>query len=297
MLKRFVLNAFAFSLFFLTGTAGLVAVRAEDDASNLPSSAIAAVETMTVRPGESFEGSEDPARHSTVSVNNGPVKTLSVRVISWRDMPFQTVKRQSFDYSCGSAAVATLLSYVYGMPTSEEEVFKTMFAHGDQDVIRKEGFSLLDMSRYLNSRGLKAKGYRLNFDTIEKHKVPFIALIRHDGYSHFVVVKSLKGPFVLVGDPSKGNAVYTRRDFAETWNGVSLVVVNEARQARTAFSDDKEWTYARATAVASAANESIGGGVPISFPNWQIAPTGQDILNTYVINNVNDLALSAATIF
>jgi uncharacterized protein len=297
MMRNSFLSVVVLSLLLHAGSAGLNVAKAEDDASNLPSSAVVGVETLTVRPGESFEGSEDPTTKASVDVGNGVIETVSVHVTSWRDLPFQTVKRQAFDYSCGSAAVATLLSYVYGIPTSEETVFKTMFAHGDQNKIRHEGFSLLDMSRYLNSRGLNAKGYKLNFETIEKHKVPFIALISHDGYNHFVVVKSVKGPFVLVGDPSKGNAVYTRQDFARAWNGVSLVVTNQARKAHEVFADADEWRYARATAQASIANDAITRSVDLPFPNWQIAPTGTDLLQTTVINNVNNLALSAATTF
>lgn len=294
-MTRSIFPALMLTLFLLAGTAAGNSVRAEDDAADLPSSAVVGTETLELRPGESFEGSEDPTHRSSVDVGNGMIETLSVAVTSWRDLPFQTVKRQAFDYSCGSAAVATLLSYVYDLPTSEETVFKTMFAHGNQDKIRQEGFSLLDMSRYLNSRDLKAKGYRLDFATIEKHKVPFVALIKHDGYSHFVVVKSLKGPFVLVGDPSKGNVVYTRQDFAKVWDGISLVVTNQARKARALFAKDKEWRYARATAPASSGNDIATGNVALPFPNWQIAPTGMDIIRNTVITNVNDLSLAAAT--
>src|SRR5690606_40798166 len=56
------------------------------------------------------------------------------------------------DFSCGSAATATLLTYQYGHPVTELEVFRQMYAQGDQARIRKEGFSLLDMRRYLQSQ-------------------------------------------------------------------------------------------------------------------------------------------------
>src|SRR5690606_34611966 len=47
----------------------------------------------------------------------------SVQVISCRDIPFRTVVRQEYDYSCGSAALATLLRYHYGRDVAEREVF------------------------------------------------------------------------------------------------------------------------------------------------------------------------------
>ena len=77
----------------------------------------------------------------------------SVKVTSWRDIPFRTVVRQQYDFSCGSAAVATLLTYQYGRKVSEAEVFKAMYAVGDQEKIQKVGFSMLDMKRYLDEHG------------------------------------------------------------------------------------------------------------------------------------------------
>lgn len=230
---------------------------------------------------EAEHQAEDP--RGEASVINGTNETLSVSVISWRDLPFQTVKRQTFDYSCGSAAVATLLTYVYGRKTTESDVFRTMFADGDQKKIRREGFSLLDMSKYLNKLGYKASGYKLNLKIVEKHKIPFIALINRDGYMHFVVVKSVVGPAVLIGDPSKGNMIVPRDEFEKMWTGVSLVVKNNARAARSFFADAKEWSYAHPAAIPGMGEHPALDSVSLPFPNWQIAPTRLDTLSA--INN------------
>ncbi|WP_204283799.1 C39 family peptidase, partial [Klebsiella pneumoniae] len=69
---------------------------------------------------------------------------------------FRTVVRQQYDYSCGSAAVATLLRYHYGRPTVESDVFSAMWRSGDQAQIKRAGFSMLDMKRYLDSQGYMA---------------------------------------------------------------------------------------------------------------------------------------------
>src|SRR4051794_6409634 len=60
---------------------------------------------------------------------------------------------QKYDFSCGSAALATLLTHHYDYPVTEEVVFKSMYENGDQAKIHKEGFSLLDMKRFLESQG------------------------------------------------------------------------------------------------------------------------------------------------
>lgn len=222
----------------------------------------------------------DAVQASTTEVSNGDKGMANVHVVSWRDMPFQTVKHQALDYSCGSAAVATLLTYVYGVQTNEEDVFKAMFAAGDQAKIRREGFSLLDMSNYLNQKGFKAVGYKINYSTIEKEKVPFIALINNEGYNHFVVVKSLRAGSILVGDPNKGNVIYTRQAFVRMWNGVALIVTNNANKARSEFANAKEWGFARVAARIENSNlPGVGDTIHAPALNTQMAPTGLDVLS------------------
>jgi predicted double-glycine peptidase len=82
--------------------------------------------------------------------------TYRVPVKSMKELKFSSTTRQQYDFSCGSAALATLLTYHYGYPINETVAFKAMWEIGDQAKIRREGFSLLDMQRYLASIGFKA---------------------------------------------------------------------------------------------------------------------------------------------
>lgn len=223
---------------------------------------------------------EQEISSSSMSVGNGKREAVDVPVISWRDMPFQTVKKQGLDYSCGSAALSTLLTYVYDTKTSEGAVFKAMFDGGDQDNIRREGFSLLDMSKYLNSRGFKAVGYKVNLDTMEKNKVPFIALINDNGYNHFVVVKSIKGQHLLVGDPNKGNVIHYRASFEKAWNGIALVVTNRAKAAHAFFDKDSEWRYAHRLADPAETDYAGLDSTVLQPIPWQIAPMNTDLLGS-----------------
>lgn len=150
--------------------------------------------------------------------------SYTISVTSWRDIPFRTVVRQQYDYSCGSAAVATMLRFHYGLTVNESEVFQSMYQRGDQTRIRSVGFSMLDMRTYLQSRGFRADGLRLSLDRLATLDVPAIALITHDNYRHFVVVKGVSADRVLVGDPTFGLQTYSREEFAEIWNGVVLAI-------------------------------------------------------------------------
>src|ERR1700739_1489884 len=70
-----------------------------------------------------------------------PAGEVAPPVHSMLERRFQTVVRQRYDFSCGSAALATLMRYHYGKPTSEEFVFLGMWNTGDQARIRQLGFS------------------------------------------------------------------------------------------------------------------------------------------------------------
>jgi uncharacterized protein len=156
---------------------------------------------------------------------------------------FLTVIRQGYDFSCGSAALATLLRFHYNDPQTEPSVFMGMWRDGDRAQIRRLGFSLLDMKRYLAARGLAADGYRVDLAQIAKARVPGIALINTDGYKHFVVVKGIEAGRVLLGDPALGLRHVDVRTFAKMWNGIYFVL-NTPPKPGVVFSSADEWALA-----------------------------------------------------
>lgn len=166
---------------------------------------------------------------------------FSVPTTSLREARFATTLRQQYDFSCGSAAVATLLTYHYGYAVKEDEVFRAMFQTGDQAKIRREGFSMLDMKRYIDGiRDFRTAGVHASLDQLAQAKVPAIALIRENGYAHFVVVKGVRDSRVLIGDPAGGTRVMPRADFEQQWiNHVLLVINNRVDLAR--FNRDEDW--------------------------------------------------------
>lgn len=159
-----------------------------------------------------------------VNAMNNNLFASALPVGSMLERRFQTVVRQQYDFSCGSAALATMLSFHYGRPHDERRAFLGMWRDGDQAAIRRLGFSLLDMKRYLASLGLQADGYRVSLDQIAQARVPGIALVDVNGYKHFLVVKGIQGDSVLLGDPSLGLRRVSRREFQRIWNGVYFVI-------------------------------------------------------------------------
>jgi predicted double-glycine peptidase len=168
--------------------------------------------------------------------------TATVRVTSLRDMPFRTVVRQQYDYSCGSAAVATLMKHHYGRDVGEAAIFQAMYAQGDQAKIRKVGFSLLDMKTYLASQGLHGEGYRWTPADLQRSTSPAIALIQVGPYRHFVLIKGVRGGKVMVGDPAQGLKLFPLPEFARIWNGVVLVAEPKTGP-RAAYDRQEEWSH------------------------------------------------------
>lgn len=166
---------------------------------------------------------------------------VAVPVHSMAERRFLTVVHQRYDFSCGSAALATLLRFHYGEDASEQSVFMGMWQNGDRAQIRKLGFSLLDMKRYLGARGVRAEGYVVTLEDVARTRVPGIALIDVRGYRHFVVVKGVEGGQVLVGDPSLGIRLIDVKSFRSMWNGILFALVDAVGDGKKSFGREAEW--------------------------------------------------------
>lgn len=178
---------------------------------------------------------------TTVIPGTGGAAAFAVPVTSLTESRWDTVIRQKYDFSCGSAALATLLTFHYNRPVGEDEVFREMFEYGDQEQIRRTGFSMLDMKRFLDKRGLRADGFRLSFDRVAQMGLPGIALVNVNGYRHFVVVKGVVGNRVLLGDPALGVVTTDRATFQKLWDGSILAARADSAIARERFNRERDW--------------------------------------------------------
>lgn len=192
--------------------------------------------------------SANPGGRVEIPVQSGGA--FSVPVVSMKEQRFEKTLHQQYDFSCGSAALATLLTHHYNFPVSEQDIFREMFTNGDQAKIKKEGFSLLDIKHYLANHGFDADGYVVELEKLSVAKVPAIVLVKEQGYYHFVVVKGLRDGRVLIGDPSSGTRVISRNKFTEIWaNNILFVIKNKLEVAR--FNTDRDWQAAPTSPIAA----------------------------------------------
>jgi predicted double-glycine peptidase len=127
---------------------------------------------------------------------------------------------QRWDTSCGAAALATLLQYQHGLHDSEKEIAEGMLRVTDPLKVKvRGGFSLLDLKRYADARGLEGIGYmNLGLDDLIE-KVPAVVPVSTRGYPHFVVVRGRTDEKVLIADPAFGNRTMDVDAFERAWQG------------------------------------------------------------------------------
>ncbi len=187
------------------------------------------------------------------TMNSG---AYTVRVLSLKEAKFRRTIKQQYDFSCGSAALATLLAYHYGDTVTETQVFLYMYERGDQAKIQREGFSLLDIKRYLEAHGYEADGFETSLDKLASVGVPAIVLISDNGYHHFVVVKGIVEGRVLVGDPSMGARIIRRSEFERLWTNGIVFVITSKRDLAT-FNANAEWSTGIAPLGAAISRDAL----------------------------------------
>ncbi|MBN8412231.1 C39 family peptidase [Halomonas denitrificans] len=170
-----------------------------------------------------------------------PGTVINKDVQSIRERRYENLVEQRTDFSCGAASLATLLKYAYQMSdTTEHDVLAGMLEVADLELVQQQGFSLLDLKNYVETLGLRGRGYEVDGDTLDQVSIPVIVLLDLNGYRHFVVMKKASGDRVYIGDPALGNRVMTRDDFLAAWNNIIFAVVGDGFDRYTALLDPRQ---------------------------------------------------------
>jgi predicted double-glycine peptidase len=161
-----------------------------------------------------------------VSKANGGLEPEPVQMYPYQYYKYRHVVHQAFDYSCGSAALTTILQFHLGLTVTEKDAMEGMLEHGEKDkIIARRGFSLLDMKRYVATLGSDSGGFKADLSDLEKLDQPAIVPINYAGFKHFVVVKGIRDGKVFIADPSAGNIAFSEHEFAGLWDNGTLFVI------------------------------------------------------------------------
>lgn len=139
---------------------------------------------------------------------------------------FDHVVHQAYDYSCGSAALTTVLNKYLGHDFNERQVMEGLLRFGEtQKIVARRGFSLLDMKRLATALGYNSGGFKATFDDLAKLKNPAVVPIHYAGFKHFVVLKKFENGHVYIADPAMGNISFTQKRFSQVWTNNVLFIV------------------------------------------------------------------------
>ncbi len=167
---------------------------------------------------------------AAITLPNDIVVRIPVR--SWRALRDDRVTRQALDYSCGSAAIATILTEYYGYPVSERQVLKAI----DRGTLRA---NFETMQQGIERFGFRAVGVATSFRELSELRMPVIVYVRVRKSDHFSVLRGINGNTVLLADPSLGNRTFSARQFRAMWEtrghpaaGTFLAILPSTAQVR-----------------------------------------------------------------
>ncbi|RJQ83542.1 MAG: peptidase C39 [Desulfobacteraceae bacterium] len=151
--------------------------------------------------------------------------------------------QQTYDYSCGSAALATVLKYQMGEDLTERQVIAGLLRYGDKEAIAsRRAFSLLDMKHFVDRLGYKGVGYTAEVKDLQELGRPCIVPITVFNYRHFVVFKGIYRGHIFFADPRFGNTSYSLEEFQKIWfrNAIFVVYSKNGRSELSALQLKKE---------------------------------------------------------
>jgi predicted double-glycine peptidase len=156
--------------------------------------------------------------------------------------PFQPVKSlyglrttnvvmQQYDFSCGAAALATLINGYFGTKYTELDILKVASKRYPLPAWKarvKAGLSLDDLAFAATELGFSAQGAKIGIAGLRQIEGPIIVHeAKQKNLQHFAVLRGIKdGQFVLA-DPSVGNVTYSAGEFAQEFTGYALAVWKE----------------------------------------------------------------------
>ncbi len=159
----------------------------------------------------------------------------------WRALRNQYIVMQQRDYSCGAAALATIMKHYWGDDSMTEQrllrVIESTLTVAELNDRFQNGLSMADLRKVAVSEGYVATVGRVSLEQLAEVKVPVVVAINYRGYDHFVVVRGIVDGWVYLADPTRGNVRLPTYVFADQWIESALLVVLRRGQTESNVSE------------------------------------------------------------
>ena len=150
------------------------------------------------------------------SVSAQPPKSLPV-----------TLTRQQAGFDCGSAALATLLSFYTDRAVEPDDLVRSQsFTTDEWQRVRREGFSLVQLADMAAALKVKPSVTRLSSRALLSVPLPVLVYLRLPTGPHFSVLTGIAGQRVTLADPTQGALMWTLTQFLRAWapDGLGLLL-------------------------------------------------------------------------
>lgn len=146
---------------------------------------------------------------------------------SWKELNEQAVIMQQYDYSCGAAALATLMKYYFQDDVTEKSLLdyiRKKLTAEEYAVVEEQGLSFLELEKISQSLGYQSASVRLQPSALKELAGPVIVYVSTKDYRHFAVFRGVREDRVFLADPSRGNLIMTIDEFLKEWKGETFIL-------------------------------------------------------------------------
>jgi hypothetical protein len=149
------------------------------------------------------------------------------RPVSYLGLRFEATVRQQHEFTCGAASLATIFTYYWQVPVSEEQVLAALRDRYSEKQIAKiseTGLSFDDLIFVANKFGFAAEGAKIPRDQLAVLAGPVIVHLDAGKLQHFVVLRRVGEGVYYLSDPILGAVAMHADDFAAQYTGNALAV-------------------------------------------------------------------------
>jgi predicted double-glycine peptidase len=174
------------------------------------------------------ESRNDPRVRATKSPVRDSTRTFGVKPLNAMELRNAGVVLQERDFSCGAAALSTMLVYQWHSQVTETQILVALVLMMTKEEMQdriKNGLTLTDLRRLSAKLGYQAVMGKLTIDKLRESKVPLIVGITVNEFNHFVVYRGMDDQYVYIADPARGNIRVPIEEFDKQWQQHAVLVV------------------------------------------------------------------------
>ena len=129
-----------------------------------------------------------------------------------------TLTRQQAGFDCGSAALATLLSFYTDRAVEPDDLVRSQsFTTDEWQRVWREGFSLSQLADMAAALKVEPSLTRLPSRALLSVPLPVLVYLRLPTGTHFSVLTGVAGQRVTLADPTQGTLMWTLNQFLRAW--------------------------------------------------------------------------------